>query len=210
MYNTATRSVVSSTKLYFILISIAIHPRWCIRVFRRSHYTPIVSAYILCISPLIVAPLPHDSWWNHLRVYSPISNLTYMFYRGLTFYQPRGRRIRHGFDNILSTTRQIAHSIYYIIYIYLLLYFFYIIYTYTYIIWYYTRRRRSDRSWPIRCTERGRRKFSLRIVTLMIYGQVFAENPNYMYRPVMTRTRAQRAPIPGESVRGPRRAGRRL
>lgn len=58
--------------------------------------------------------------------------------------------------------------------------------------------------------ERGRRKFSLRIVTLMIYGQVFAENPNYMYRPVMTRTRAQRAAIAGESVRSPRRAGRRL
>lgn len=59
-------------------------------------------------------------------------------------------------------------------------------------------------------TEPGRRKFSLRIVTLMIYGQVFAENSNYMYRPVMTPTRAQRAPITAESVRGPRRAGRRL
>lgn len=55
-----------------------------------------------------------------------------------------------------------------------------------------------------RCTEPGRRKFSLRIVTLMIYGQVFAENPNYMYRPVMTPARAQRAaPI---SARGPRAA----
>lgn len=58
------------------------------------------------------------------------------------------------------------------------------VYTYT-----RTRERTQlDRSWPTRYIEPGRRKFSPWIVTLMIYGQVFAENPNYMYRPVMTST----------------------